>query len=108
MDQKGTEFLNKVAAAVAVASKDEVFTQLKEYIKDGQLLFIPFKRGEYAWHVYPMSKKDPKKGYTKRLVSYEQIVAGLAKDPDAIYVHYRAEADKKIEELKKNASSNNQ
>lgn len=81
---------------------DGLAEELEQMLNEGTLITVPFKRGEWSWHVFPMSKTNSKRGWTKRLVSWEQMVAGLAKDPNGIYVKYRAHADRLIEELKKN------
>ncbi|MCM1322988.1 MAG: hypothetical protein NC218_02280 [Acetobacter sp.] len=97
------EIIEGILAAAEHEGEYALVRQFDELRKNGQILTIPFKRGEMAWHVYPMSKTDPKRGYTYRLVSYEQIVAGLAKDPDGIYMHYRKDAEAKAKELKEKA-----
>ena len=106
MNREIEELIDCLLDSAASCGCSDAVKKFEELRKNGQILFVPYGKDNYCWHIYPMSKTDPKKGYTKRLVSYEQMVAGLAKDPNGIYVRFRNEADKKIEELK-NAVGNN-
>ncbi len=85
----------------------EIAEELSGFFNHGELLCIPFPRGEWAWHIYRMSKTNSKKGWTKRLVPWEQIVAGIAKDSDGIYVKYRDNADRVIKQLKEKDNGRN-
>lgn len=94
------ELIEKLLQLAADSDNYELYQKLEELVQNEQIMIIPYKKGEWAWHIYRRSKNNSKKGWTKRLVSWEQMVAGLAKDPNAIYVRFRDQADRMIEKLK--------